>query len=334
MKRGLVIGKFYPPHKGHQYLMQQALTHVDELTVIVCDKSDQLIRGSLRAEWIKDFLSEAKVVVVEDVLPPDDSEAWAKLTVKVLGFVPDIVFTSEEYGPKYAAYMGCRHIFIDPERKCVPISATKVRDNPFKHWSYLPACVKAYYVKRICIIGAESTGTTTLAAGLAAEYDTVWVPEYGRYFAEKNKKHETSWRTEDFVEIATQQNKAEDALARESNKILFCDTDSFATTLWHERYMGFVSPEVDALSASREYEQYIVTDVDIPFVQDGTRDGEHIREKMHHRLLQELESRDKKYMIVSGSIEKRIEQAKAQCDKILMSAKTVPLLKVPSMKSV
>lgn len=56
-----------------------------------------------------------------------------------------------------------------------------------------------------------------------------------------------SWRTDEFVFIASEQNRLEDRLARECHRLLVCDTDSFATTLWHERYMGFPSPEVEAL---------------------------------------------------------------------------------------
>jgi nicotinamide riboside kinase len=35
-------------------------------------------------------------------------------------------------------------------------------------------------VKRICLLGAESTGKATLARSLATAYGTVWNPEYGR----------------------------------------------------------------------------------------------------------------------------------------------------------
>ena len=80
----------------------------------------------------------------------------------------------------------------------------------------------------------------------------------------------------------------EDAAARQADRVLICDTPAFATSLWHERYLGRLSPEVEAIAASYRYELYLLTDVDIPFVQDGTRDGEHIRHGMHRRFVEWL----------------------------------------------
>src|SRR5581483_9617149 len=52
-------------------------------------------------------------------------------------------------------------------------------------WYFLEPPVRAYYARRICLIGAESTGKTTLARALAEHYQTVWVPEYGREYSER-----------------------------------------------------------------------------------------------------------------------------------------------------
>jgi len=319
MKRGIVIGKFYPPHKGHKYLIDTACLEVDKLTVIVCDKKGQKIPGTLRAKWLKEMSPKANVIVVDDCLPEDDSQAWAKYTLEILGYVPDLVFTSEDYGGHYAKFMGASHKLVDKKRRTVNISATKIRENPLEYWDYLEPCVRAYFAKRICVVGAESTGTTTMAKMLAEHYKTVWVPEFGRtYWEEKmNSSKASGWESQEFVHIAQEQNKLEDKLARECNKILICDTDSFATTLWHERYVGFVSPEVDRLNADRRCDLYFLTDTDIPFTQDGTRDGEHIRHLMHKRFEEELRKRGKQYILLSGTHELRLKKAVEACDKIL-----------------
>lgn len=319
MKRGIVIGKFYPPHKGHKYLIEKVYSQVDELTVIVCDKKGQKISGQLRAAWLKEMVPQAKVLVVDDCLSDDDSKGWADYTTKVLGYAPDIVFTSEDYGDAYARFMGAKHIQVDKQRKNVPISASQIRSNPLKYWDYLEPCVKAYFTKRICIVGAESTGTTTMAKALAEHYKTVWVPEFGREYTEAKilAKDENDWNTEEFLFIAQQQNKMEDKLARQCNKILICDTDSFATSLWHERYIGNFSAQVNVLHEWRHCDLYLLTDVDIPFVQDGTRDGEHIRHKMHRRFEEELKKRNKPYVLLSGPHETRLKKAIQACDRIM-----------------
>jgi len=319
MKRGIVIGKFYPPHKGHKYLIERGCAQVDQLTVIVCDHKAQKIPAQLRAAWLKEMVPQAQVLVVEDCIPDDDSKGWADYTVKVLRYVPDVVFTSEDYGDAYARFMGAKHIQVDKERKTVPIAARQIRSDPLKYWDYLEPCVRGYFAKRVCVLGAESSGTTTMVQALAEHFKTSWVPEFGHEYsiAKIQASDYEKWDTEEFIFIARRQNSLEDLLARECNKILICDTDSFATSFWHERYMGFISPELEALSRGRYYDMYFLTDVNIPFVQDGTRDGEHIRHSMHERFKEELTKRNKRFILLSGSNEARMKQAIKICNQAL-----------------
>src|SRR5260370_960861 len=177
---GLVIGKFLPPHRGHELVIDAALEQCERVTVMVCDKAGQEIPGELRGAWLRRIHPKAEVLVIEDTLPDDDSRAWAENTLRILGRAPDAVFTSEDYGPHYAAFLGSRHVMVDQERAHVPISATRIRAAPLDHLEFLEPCVRAHYVQRVCVIGAESTGSTTLARALAAEDRTAWVPEHGR----------------------------------------------------------------------------------------------------------------------------------------------------------
>ena len=200
---GVVIGKFYPPHNGHTYLIDVARTHVDHLTVIVCDRAGQTIPGQVRAAWLRDLHPDVEVICVDDVYPPDDSRLWAELTIRWLGYAPDAVFTSEDYGDAYARFMGSVHVLVDRTRATVPRSGTDVRADPLACWEYLAPCVRAHFCKRVCVVGAESSGTTTLAAALAAHYNTVWVPEYGRaYYEAKIRRPDAgAWRSEEFVRM-------------------------------------------------------------------------------------------------------------------------------------
>ncbi len=318
MNRGIVIGKFYPPHRGHKYLIESALAQVDELTIIVCDKNGQKISGEQRAAWLREMTPRARVIVVDDNLREDDSRAWAEYTIEVLGYTPDIVFTSEGYGDAYAKFMGSSHVLIDKERKAVPVSATQIRQNPLEYWEYLDPCVRAYFAKRVCVLGAESTGTTTMALALAEHYQTVCVPELGRvYFeARMNKPDADEWHASEFLFIAQEQNRLEDQLARVCSKILICDTNSFATCFWQEAYMNFISDEVKEESRGRHYDIYLLTDIDIPFVQDGTRD-EKRREDMHKKFFRELRGRHQEFILLSGSHEERLKKAIDVCDYIL-----------------
>jgi nicotinamide riboside kinase len=84
--------------------------------------------------------------------------------------------------------------------------------------------------------------------------------------------------------------------------------------------MGFAAPEVEALSAGRAYVLYLLTGVDAPFVQDGTRDGEHVRQWMHGRFEEELRRRGTPYLLLEGSHPARLATAIAACDRILEPA--------------
>ena len=177
--------------------------------------------------------------------------------------------------------------------------------------------MNATAVKRVVIIGSESSGTTTLARALAAHYRTVWVPEYGRTYSEGRQHVAQPWRSDEFVHIATEQIRMEDAIARLANKVLICDTDAFATSIWHERYMGAPSDDVKAIAAARRYDLYVVTDVNIPFVQDGIRDGESFRQWMQERFIEELSNSSTPMMVVSGPHEQRFAAAVRRIDEIL-----------------
>jgi NadR type nicotinamide-nucleotide adenylyltransferase len=176
-------------------------------------------------------------------------------------------------------------------------------------------------VRRVCVIGAESSGTTTMAEALARHYQTSWVPEYGRYYTEATRywRKGLEWTSDEFIHIAEMQNRWEDWLARASNRILFCDTDAFATSLWHERYMGFSLPELEPYFVNRKYDLYLLTDVDIPYVQDTIRDGKHIRHEMHRRFESELQRRGKPYVLLSGRHTERMRAAVEACDRLLAS---------------
>ena len=84
-------------------------------------------------------------------------------------------------------------------------------------------------VKRICLLGAESTGKTTLARSLAESYDTVWNPEYGRPYTELGRDPGAPWTSDEFTHIARIQCWYEDCLAGSARGLLFCDTDAFTT---------------------------------------------------------------------------------------------------------
>lgn len=310
-KTGVVIGKFYPPHRGHHLLIDTAMAHCERTSVLVCWKPEQTVPISVRMECLREEHPGAEIIAVADTLAADDTCGWAEYTMQILGAAPDAVFTSEEYGDPYAKAMGSQHIMVDQQRVTVPCSGTIMRTNPLDNLEFLAPRMRAYYIKRICIVGAESTGTTTMAQALAEHYHTTCVPEYGREYSEIKmaKDYTGEWESEEFIHIAHEQARREDQAARIANRVLICDTDPFATTLWHLRYTGKRNSELEKIAQARNYSLYLLTGDEIPFVQDGLRDGEHIRHAMHQQFINELTTSGRRWELLNGSHPERLARA-------------------------
>lgn len=320
------MGKFWPFHAGHALLFSTALQHCDELNIIVCEQPHQYPSGVVRVQCIQESFPTARVMLVrDDCYDPYDSKLWAKLSVAWCGFVPDIVFTSESYGDTWAGYLGCKHMAVDMARKQVPISGTKLRSNPYASWQYLPASSRKRYCRRIVLVGSESTGKTTLARALAEHLGTVWVAEYAREVCERQLAEQSNlddqqslpefiWTDDDFADIIAEQAKREDdAAAACPNGVIICDTNCWATLIWYERYMGQPAPLRLQQLCQQVYAPpsvYVLCTVEgADFVQDGLRDGEHIRDAMESAFSEALRTQSVPVEIVSGPFQQRQETA-------------------------
>mgnify|MGYP001344367871 CR=1 FL=1 len=309
---GVVIGKFLPPHAGHLRLIAAALARVARLSVIVCARPEDPIPGPVRRAWLEELCPTARVLLIEDRYDPHDSRLWAELTVGWLGRAPDVAFTSEDYGEAWARHMGAAHVLVDRERRAAPVSGSAVRADPYACWEHLPPPVRAWYARRVIVLGAESTGTTTLAEALAGALGTCWVPEVGRELtARKWARGETGWTSPEFLEIAREQGRREDLAARTAARVVIGDTDALATALWHRRYVGRDEPGLWALAAARRPDLYLLTGDELPFVQDGLRDGEHVRRDMHQWFLQALREQPVPWRLLTGPHERRLAEARA-----------------------
>lgn len=177
---------------------------------------------------------------------------------------------------------------------------------------------------RVVLIGAESTGKTTLAIELAKHYDTIWVAEYGRENWQEKLAAQSlkggdipDWTDENFIHIAQEQQRRENAAAARANRVLICDTNAFATGTWYERYAGKRHLQVDAIGNQDIVDLYLIPTPEVPFVQDGVRDGEAIRGWMHDRFVSLIEEAGIPYTLITGTWEGRVDQAIAAINALL-----------------
>ena len=317
---GMLLGKFLPPHLGHVYLAEFAGRYVDRLTVVVCSLAREPIPGELRYRWMRELLPFDNVVHLTDELPQEPSEhpdfwaLWKASLQRVLPCRPDFVFASEDYGAPLAEVLGGRFVPVDRGRSAVPVSGTAIRDDPMRHWDYLPRCVRPYFLRRVCVFGPESTGKTTLARRLAEHFSTVWVPEYARTLIE-TQGGEIAF--EDMERVARGQVASEEALARNARRVLVADTDVLTTLIWSETLFGRCPDWVREQAEKRSYDLYLLLDVDVPWVADVARYLPDDRAGFFERCRGELDSRKRKYVTLRGGWDRRFAEAVAAVERLV-----------------
>ena len=311
---GLVLGKFMPLHKGHELLLHFASHCVDTLYVVVDNIIDSPIPGPVRCAWIEQLFPHATVCYIQEPLPQQPNEhpqfwtIWKKCFLTLLPKKPNYIFASEPYGFKLAEVLQGLFIPFDFQRETIPISATQIRQNPLEHWQYLSLPAKLFYLKRICLIGPESTGKTTLAKALASHYKTQWVPEYARTLIESKG----DLLKEDMALVVKGQLALEETIAPLANKLLICDTDPLATTLWSEWLFHECDERITEQARQKKYDLYLLMTPDLEWTPDQARYFPGKSEAFYNACLQKLQAQNRRYAIVTGNGQKRLQSA-IQC---------------------
>ena len=327
--KGLVLGKFMPVHNGHLHLIDTAIEQCEIVYVMVCSLKSEPINGKLRWSWLQMIYSgykNVRIIHCEDENPQKPEECasvddfyydyWVPSVYNRINSL-DVVFTSEEYGDEFAEYLQVEHVLVDLERKKHPVSGTLVRNDAFAMWEHIPDVVKSFFTKRIVVVGPESTGKSTLVKNLATHYTSTYVSEYGRTYTEKVKPA-TELNIDDFFEIASQHNDIllETHMNIES-KYLFIDTDAITTKLFGEMYIdGYEDTRVDRIINHQWFDLYLLMDIDIPWVDDGTRDFPNDRQRHFSKIKDELDRLGKNYVIINGDYNERFEKSKKEIEKL------------------
>ncbi len=354
---GLVVGKFYPPHLGHQHLITQAAAGCTELTVLVMAASGESLPLAARVRWLRAACADTSGVTVAGAVcdaPVDfaDPVIWAAQLAVIQAALDrdqrppvDLVFSSEDYGHELAGRLGARHVAVDPGRGSVPISGRQLRTDLAGHWNYLIDAAQAGLAARVVVLGAESTGTSTLAALLAMHYRargrawarTCCVTEAGRDFTITKWQQaraiaaaagragpqlaELEWTAADFDAVAAEQTRRENQAAVGGSPLVVCDTDAFATSVWERRYLGErargLQPWATTLLPSRDV--YLLTSHEgVPWHDDGLREGDLvIRAAMTGWFTAALTAAGHSWVLLTGTLEDRLALATRVTDYAL-----------------
>jgi NadR type nicotinamide-nucleotide adenylyltransferase len=315
---GFVLGKFMPPHAGHVHLCETARRLVDRLTILVCWLPDDPVPGPMRLQWMKELFPDCRVIGHDRVVPqapeesPDFWPVWRGIVAAAHPEPIDMVFAGEDYGLRLAKEVGAAFTPVAP-RPFPELSGSAVRADPWGKWDHLPPAVRPYYARTVCLHGPESTGKSTLSAPLAAHFDTLWVPEYGRAHCEL---YGTGLDAAGLVTIGRTQSAMTRAALPWCNRRLVVDTDALTTAAWSLMILGRVP---DGLyEGFTKADLYLLTDIDIPWKQDGGRyyPDRADRERFMDACVRVLEEAGATWVTLSGQNDARLATAITAVEKL------------------
>jgi HTH-type transcriptional repressor of NAD biosynthesis genes len=320
--RGLTLGKFAPLHKGHQLLIETAVSEMDEVLAVIYDCPEITpVPLNVRANWIRSLYPAVKVVEAWDgpVEVGDTQEIKRRHEDYVINHLrlPEIThfYSSEFYGEHMSQALGAVNRIVDPPREVIPISASVIRRDPFSFREFLHPRVYRDLITNVVFLGAPSTGKTTIAARLAQECDTVWMPEEGREYWEQ---HQVNRRLSlvQLEELAERHLAREEELLRQANRFLFTDTNAITTYMFALYYHSSTTPRLKELAdqAASRYDLVFVCDTDITYDDTWDRSGDISRHVFQKQIVADLILRKSPFVILRGSLEARVQHVKTMLD--------------------
>lgn len=316
MKTGFVFGKFMPLHLGHLSLIEFASKNCSKLYVILCYNSEEEIPGVFRERWLKQALEKYENIILisfcynqeelsnSSISSRETSKLWGNVYKKLVPHA-DVVFTSEEYGDYLSEFMGVEHMSFDKRRAKNSISASAIRNDPFYYWDFIADEAKPFFVKKVAIVGTESTGKSILSGKLADHFKTAFVPEAGREIVEISGE----CTIEQLHQVSKLHAERIENEISNANKLLFLDTDLNIT----KSYSLFLfNQELDVdpwIEKANECDLYLFSETDAPYIQDGTRFSKEQRDNLSLSHKKMLEKNGEKYISLSGTWDDRFHAA-------------------------
>lgn len=179
-----------------------------------------------------------------------------------------------------------------------------------------PDCIKVVF------FGPESTGKSVLCERLAAHYNTVFVSEFSRIYAEAKAHKQQQLSREDVLPIAIGQMALENTQLKNTKNLLICDTDLLETKVYSEYYYdGFCPPSVKKQALLNVYDLYFLTYIDTTWKADGIRDQPNNRQELFNIFEGELQSNKKTYVTLKGDFESKFQTCVQYIDDLLKQLK-------------
>jgi len=312
-KIGLTIGKFMPLHKGHELMLDFGVAMLDKMNIIVSGNENDVIPLMVRYNWVRAKYKDNPNVKVHyhiddsptpknidengTVLDTEFQEYW-KNEFKMLAPKATHFVSSDMYGKTMAELLGIKWLPVDPKREMVDISGTEIRNDPTTFFNYISDVAKPYFVKKIAIVGPESSGKSTMIAQLGDFFGSEIVNEYGRTLSEVRGN---DMNKEDFLDIMNGQQALIDIVSNKAMSLfVFIDTEAYTTYLFSKIYLGEYMEEILEFGHDQDIDHYIVLSPDVEWVDDGTRvlGDQDKRQEFFDQMIDILEKQNKSFAVM------------------------------------
>lgn len=295
---GIILMTALPPTRGHQYLIDFALSYpgIEAVHVLVCERPGEPVSGAARAGALLEQYQCATAagnrhrltglhvhLMAADLpqQPEDHPHFWTIWMNAIRARLPiivredDVVFASEVYGETLAGALRCRFAPCNLYREIVPVSASMVRAAPRRNFAEIMPAAQSIFRKTVTVFGAESTGKTTLSRRLARALPGHWCPEWAREYLEVFGSDLSDDKMEAIVDAQAAHQTAVHQLI--DKPFVVRDTDLLSTLGYYrvyggaapDRLMDFIRGEGPAGRA----DLYLVMNDRVPFVPDRLRYG-------------------------------------------------------------
>lgn len=327
--KGFVFGKFYPFHIGHQKMIEFALKK-GNITVLICAEQKEKIEGNIRKQWIKETFPENKNLKIkvfkynENDFPNTSVSDWevSKKWSEVFNeYFPEENFlvTSEEYGEMLSVIMDIEHFMFDENRENVQVSASKIRNNIFENWEYLPLSVQKYFALKVVFLGTESTGKTFLTNKLSEYFKANKVFEAGRDIIPNSNRFDF----EDLKKVYTEHANRIENINHAKSYITLIDTDVHSTKSYSQFIFGRKLEVPEEIMHKNKADLYLYSTKDAEYIQDGTRLEKEERNKLDETHRNILKSSGIKFLEISGSWKEREKKAIENIEKLILEKKRI-----------